>query len=353
MTCDTHSYLQNFVFLAACDGCEDTLLVEYTCDTYSSSATGPMLWEECASLSTEYIPVDSLSRLSSLHVVCVPGSSLTGVQGVIDQNNDDLTLTLSYRCCSSSVLYSAVFTGNSALEGSVFHTGSSRSYYSVQASSDSNPVAGFVDNLSHRGSVVSVKDMFENDDDFIFRTVFPADVYWRNNTGPDYASQNVYVVPIAAQILVRTYYQNLDPSPAVHMLDFFGGVNTSDSTSVVTATVRDFDCMGKFAYLSGPSSIVASSGVALFDQLAAFCFPGGNMTLRITTQPEGMDSSFALTTDLQLSFRECVDGEVLEDNQCRKWYAHEFCKYITYYLLSLHCSIHLVCLLFYIYIMTV
>jgi predicted outer membrane repeat protein len=82
--------------------------------------------------------------------------------------------------------------------------------------------------------------------------------------------------------LVSTYYFKLLPHPTVHLLDFFSAKDISDSTAVVTAAVVTSSCSGRVGYLSGITTSTALAGDVVFTSLTAFCFPGGNMTLKYT-----------------------------------------------------------------------
>jgi predicted outer membrane repeat protein len=89
-----------------------------------------------------------------------------------------------------------------------------------------------------------------------------------------YAGKNV--------TLVSTYYSKLLPHPSVHLLDFFSAKDITDSTAVVTAVVVTSSCSGRVGYLSGVTTSTALTGEAVFTSLTAFCYPGGNMTLKYT-----------------------------------------------------------------------
>ena len=118
---------------------------------------------------------------------------------------------------------------------------------------------------------------------------------------------------------VNTYFQYIEPFPAISIFDVFGRLNVSDSSSKVTVSILNYNCSRKLAYLSGMTIIESFEGVATFDKLSVFCIPGGNVSLLFTLQPVGMSTDFSLTTTMNLSFRPCTGGEILNDNQCEEW----------------------------------
>ena len=70
----------------------------------------------------------------------------------------------------------------------------------------------------------------------------------------------------------------------------------------------------------GKTITTAMNGVLKFNNdnsIVAYCFPGGNMTLTFEAQLSGLDISRALTIKSILTFRKCVDGEFLQENQCK------------------------------------
>ncbi len=63
-------------------------------------------------------------------------------------------------------------------------------------------------------------------------------------------------------------------------------------------------------YLSGTTSVTAAGGVATFDTLSAYCYPGGNMTVQFEVLLSGLDLSYSVAMQRTLVFRDCYDGEV-------------------------------------------
>ena len=82
--------------------------------------------------------------------------------------------------------------------------------------------------------------------------------------------------------LVEKYHSALLPHPAVQLLDYFSAKDITDSSTVVTASVFKSDCPGRVGYLLGSTTATAYRGDVQFRDLAAICFPGGNMTLKYT-----------------------------------------------------------------------
>ena len=137
---------------------------------------------------------------------------------------------------------------------------------------------------------------------------------------------NMYTVPATrtpsstrATVVVTQYGAAfLTPSPAVTLVDFLGR-GAGNGTTHVTASVAPHDthCAGRVGYLSGATTVVVARGVATFDQINAYCYPGGNMTVQFTAQlARSTNTSFTLAATLTLVFRPCRDGELLLENVC-------------------------------------
>ena len=87
-----------------------------------------------------------------------------------------------------------------------------------------------------------------------------------------------------------------------------------DYHSQVIATilpVRQY-CGGAthLGYVAGVTAVTAVGGVATFDALSAYCYPGGNMTVQFEALLSGLDVTYSVVTLRTLVFRECRDGEV-------------------------------------------
>ena len=81
---------------------------------------------------------------------------------------------------------------------------------------------------------------------------------------------------------------------------------------MVATVLPGHHCGGSshLGYLSGVTTVVAVAGVATFDTLSAYCYPGGNMTVQFTALLSGLDLSYSVTMRRTLVFRDCHDGEV-------------------------------------------
>ena len=147
-------------------------------------------------------------------------------------------------------------------------------------------------------------------------------VVWTNNHAP--LSQRIATQPtilhssLSSKTVTLSHYGSfIRPSPTFQLVDSFGVVNSTDFTSAVVATVTSYNCGNdRVGYLSGVQNVRVKAGVATFDSLSAFCFPGGNMTLQFVTQLSGFESIYSLSSTLTLDFRSCLEGEILVANQC-------------------------------------
>jgi hypothetical protein len=88
---------------------------------------------------------------------------------------------------------------------------------------------------------------------------------------------------------------------------------TPDYHSLVIATVLPVQYCGRgshLGYLFGATTVTAVGGVATFDTLSAYCYPGGNMTVQFEVLLSGLDLSYSVMMQRTLVFRDCHDGEV-------------------------------------------
>ena len=102
-----------------------------------------------------------------------------------------------------------------------------------------------------------------------------------------------------------------NPNPRIH--PSFTPLSPTDYHSRVVATVLPAQhCGGSshLGYLSGTTAVTAVAGVATFDTLSAYCYPGGSMTVQFEALLAGLDLSYRVTMQRTLVFRDCHDGEV-------------------------------------------
>jgi predicted outer membrane repeat protein len=254
------------------------------------------------------------------------------------------------------------FRANSASQGSALRLDTMASNYVVISPSNSTSIMFAQNKCSGRGGTVSwVKDPSSSASTFDASAIpnFRRVVY-RNNSaifGINSSTQAAKVQLVGDSIsYVNDYYSALYPYPTMHLLDYFSSKDNTDSTTMVTATVESYFCLGHVGYLSGVTTVKASKGEAHFANLTAFCFPGGNMTVKytgereplresfifcccsiftchalmtnstssnstsahITAQLHGFDSTYNIDLKHTFKFRQCVDGESLVDNQCQE-----------------------------------
>ena len=145
---------------------------------------------------------------------------------------------------------------------------------------------------------------------------------WTNNhapLSPRIASQPTILRSFLSSttVTLSQYGSFIRLSPSFQLVDSFGVVNSTDFASSVIATVTSYNCgNGRIGYLSGIQNVRVEAGVATFDSLSAFCFPGENMTLQFTAQLSGFESYHSLSATVTINFRSCLEGEILEVNQC-------------------------------------
>ena len=113
---------------------------------------------------------------------------------------------------------------------------------------------------------------------------------------------------------VMKYKFEIEPYPELHIFDYFGQVNVSDMFTVVTATVLSSTCDERSGYLSGEFMTTTNRSVAVFDKLRGICSPGKNLTIQFTAKINGIGRELVAITTLR--FRECIDGEIFELNEC-------------------------------------
>jgi predicted outer membrane repeat protein len=202
---------------------------------------------------------------------------------------------------STLVLGASVITfeSNSASQGSALRL-DTMVFNSIAISPSYSPITIADNKCSGRGGTVSwVKDPSSSAGIFDASAIpnFRRVVY-RNNSaifGIKSSTQATKVQLVGDSIsYVNDYNRALHPSPTVHLLDYFSAKDITDSTTIVTATIESHFCLGHAGYLSGVTTVKASKGDAHFANLTAFCFPGGNMTLKYTGKREHLNGSFAL-----------------------------------------------------------
>jgi predicted outer membrane repeat protein len=115
-------------------------------------------------------------------------------------------------------------------------------------------------------------------------------------------------------IEVISYADFLDLS--VQIVDFYGQVVTTDSTSFVVVSVLDTStCDDQNAYLTGGITVQSQQGIVAFNQFQAHCKPMLNMIIEFGYI--GSDSSTTVSdTTANLHFRECKRGEYYSNGEC-------------------------------------
>ena len=164
------------------------------------------------------------------------------------------------------------------------------------------------------GDIFIVKNLEQDNNVFLGEYAFTSSVTSNGKNLIRYATQSIAISPTNSFQKVNKYFSILEPYIVISVYDAFGRLNVSDSSSLVQASILDYNCSGKLPYFSGWSSAYTSGGRAVFDKLSVYCMPLGFLRLLFTFYPSGMSSEFVTTTTADLSFRDCVDGEILVDN---------------------------------------
>ena len=117
-------------------------------------------------------------------------------------------------------------------------------------------------------------------------------------------------------ITITQYGRVVDNIPLLQMLDYFGNLNTTDYSTLITATTLNYSCSGRVGYLQGMTSTMVRRGQATFRNMSVSCFPGGRMWISFAAQQEGFAKDLNVQNILEFKFRNCIDGEVLVNNEC-------------------------------------
>ena len=158
--------------------------------------------------------------------------------------------------------------------------------------------------------------------------------------GDRWGTQAVHLItPSTYQVTV--YGGNLNPPLILTMSDYYNqSMPISNDTAVfptlITSNVLQKqssiyggsslpNCQGFVSSLTGDDvgGVVFTEGQAIFDELQAYCAPGGNFTvgfqadLGLMTQVStSLASSFYITTTTLFTFRNCVEGEYEKNGAC-------------------------------------
>ena len=242
---------------------------------------------------------------------------------------------------------SIIFEGNVAREGSAIRLEAMLSP-SVVISPSNTFITFYRNTCTGRGGTVSwIKDSQLSAGIYSANAIrnFNRTVY-RNNQAVFGSNSSTQATKLAvvgnSVLLVHLYYSEVLPHPTVHLLDYFSNKDITDNSTLVTASVFKSFCLPRVGYLNGEFSELAVAGDAKFDGLNIFCYPGGNMTLKYTgkshlnhyhfcfqylfvspllhllfpAQLQGLDATYNVEVQSTFVFRQCVDGEILVENQC-------------------------------------
>jgi hypothetical protein len=119
-------------------------------------------------------------------------------------------------------------------------------------------------------------------------------------------SSNTYVV--------TDYTTSYIPPLVVYVVDFYGQVVRTQSSTVVVASVLSSStwCYDSVGYVTGGFVLPVSGGVSNFTAMSVYCDPGYFMPINLTCTTE---NAF-LSTYFEMSFRSCETGEYYGDHIC-------------------------------------
>ena len=133
------------------------------------------------------------------------------------------------------------------------------------------------------------------------------------------ATQSTQLVP-TLPVLHLDVFGVVVPNPQVMLLDFFGQLNVTDDTSTVIVRVHESHCefngLLNYASIQGATLAFFKKGIATFDALTTFCWPGGNVTMQYTASISGLSNAYNLVAYQTYVYRFCRDGEILVGTDC-------------------------------------
>jgi hypothetical protein len=124
---------------------------------------------------------------------------------------------------------------------------------------------------------------------------------------------------VLPNILIGSYVTAINsPAPYAQLIDAYDSKVPSASNVLVVLSSFESNCLPLTGYLGGTLVVGTVGGFANFTQPRAYCYPGGSMTIAYTVQytESNIDSTYYFTNYSTLTFRSCVDGEVLVSGQC-------------------------------------
>lgn len=104
------------------------------------------------------------------------------------------------------------------------------------------------------------------------------------------------------------------PLVVVHVIDFYGQIVLTESSSVAIVSVNYADalCYKSAGYVTGGIVELSSSGAYSFASLEAYCDPGYSMPVSLRTNIRGV----VFQTSFRLWFRGCETGEYWGERVC-------------------------------------
>ena len=133
------------------------------------------------------------------------------------------------------------------------------------------------------------------------------------------ATQSTQLVP-TSPVLQLDVFGVVVPHPQLQLIDFFGHLNNTDDTSSVIVRVHESHCefngLLNYASIQGATLAFFKKGIATFDALTTFCWPGGNVTMQYTASISGLSSAYNLVAFQTYVYRFCRDGEILVGTAC-------------------------------------
>jgi hypothetical protein len=139
--------------------------------------------------------------------------------------------------------------------------------------------------------------------------------------GKTFATQPIYI-RTSTQYNVTEYNSPLQPPISLGLYDYYGQNAISDTLTSTTVDVINSNCDNYIGTVSGGTTVVAGQGVVTFADIFTSCNPGGNLTVRYTSQQSNYfsdfisDSEYNFKTTSVWVFRSCHNGEKFLNGAC-------------------------------------
>ena len=148
---------------------------------------------------------------------------------------------------------------------------------------------------------------------------------WVDNEAPYAAKYGTQTASISNPSIydVEVYETKLTPPITFDCLDYYGAKVSTDNTTLSEASVVSYECFGKTGVITGELITNSVTGTITFDDISAFCYPNGNLTIKFqvnTLEFRFFDLQYPwryiISNNSLLNFRSCIAGERLIQGSC-------------------------------------